>query len=369
MSTKLKNIIQTVIFALFLFGLAAFCWFKPSSDFSDVERRNLAQMPPVTLESIRSGEFMTAFEDYTLDQFPLRDDLRKIKAFTALNIFRHMDYNKYYVVNGSVSKMDPVLNTEDIANATKKFRFLYNRFIKDKNANVYISVIPDKNASMADMTGHLSMDYEALYAQVKKETGDFADYIDISTLLDINDYYNTDTHWRQEQIVDIASKLANEMGTSIPKDGYKVNELANPFKGVHFYQSALQLEPDTIRYLTSPTIDALQLHDRQNDKHLGVYNMDKANGKDPYEMFSSGNLSLVTITNPNATTDKKLVVFRDSFGSSIAPLLAQGYSEITLVDIRYMVSLFVGTHVDFENTDVLFLYSSLVLNESKDTFK
>ena len=81
-------------------------------------------------------------------------------------------------------------------------------------------------------------------------------------------------------------------------------------------------------------------------------------------MFLSGSLSLITIENPNATTDKELVIFRDSFGSSIAPLLVEGYAKVTLVDIRYVASDLVGRFVDFENQDVLFLYSTLVLNNS-----
>ena len=92
--------------------------------------------------------------------------------------------------------------------------------------------------------------------------------------------------------------------------------------------------------------------------------MEKAYGKDPYEMFLSGSLPLITIENPNATTDKELVIFRDSFGGSITPLLVEGYAKITLVDIRYITSDLVGMFVDFEDQDVLFLYSTLVLNSS-----
>ena len=98
---------------------------------------------------------------------------------------------------------------------------------------------------------------------------------------------------------------------------------------------------------------------------MPVYDMEKANGKDPYEMFLSGSISLVTIDNPNAKTDKELVLFRDSFGSSIAPLLATGYSKVTVVDIRYVQSAILGRFVNFENADILFLYSTLVLNNSE----
>jgi len=60
-----------------------------------------------------------------------------------------------------------------------------------------------------------------------------------------------------------------------------------------------------------------------------------------------------------------LVIFRDSFGSSIAPLFAQGYKKITLVDIRYMHPDMLEHYVEFENQDVLFLYSTLVLNNAE----
>ena len=92
--------------------------------------------------------------------------------------------------------------------------------------------------------------------------------------------------------------------------------------------------------------------------------MEKANGRDPYEMFMSGSDALLTVENPNCNNDKHLIMFRDSFGSSISPLFIESYSKITLIDIRYISSDMLGQFVNFENSDVLFLYSTLVLNNS-----
>ena len=39
-----------------------------------------------------------------------------------------------------------------------------------------------------------------------------------------------------------------------------------------------------------------------------------------------------------ADTEKELVIFRDSFGSSISPLLINYYSKITIIDNRYISS-------------------------------
>lgn len=96
----------------------------------------------------------------------------------------------------------------------------------------------------------------------------------------------------------------------------------------------------------------------------GVYDREKLEGKDMYETYLSGNQSVIRIENPNAETQRELVIFRDSFGSSVAPLLAEGYRSITLVDIRYFSPDMVGQFLSFEEQDVLFLYSTLVLNNS-----
>jgi len=70
------------------------------------------------------------------------------------------------------------------------------------------------------------------------------------------------------------------------------------------------------------------------------------------------------ITNPNVNNGKELVIFRDSFGSSLTPLLLDGYSKVTLVDIRYIASDLIGDYITFDDQDVLFVYSTSVLNSS-----
>ena len=68
------------------------------------------------------------------------------------------------------------------------------------------------------------------------------------------------------------------------------------------------------------------------------------------------------IENPNATTDRELIVFRDSFGSSLTPLLVQDYKTVTLVDLRYIPTDALGEKLSFHGQDVLFLYSTTLLN-------
>ena len=119
------------------------------------------------------------------------------------------------------------------------------------------------------------------------------------------------------------------MGTDI-KGEYTTNTLDNPFYGVYAGQYALPIKPDSIKYLTNKTINncIVTYYDTGMPVKGEMYNMEKAYSKDPYEMFLSGVAPLITIENPNANTDKELVLFRDSFGSSLAPLLAEGYKKL-----------------------------------------
>jgi len=110
----------------------------------------------------------------------------------------------------------------------------------------------------------------------------------------------------------------------------------------------------------------LKVYNAETASEIPVYDLNAAAGRDPYEMFLGGARSIITIKNPSAERERKIVVFRDSFGSSIAPLLAQGYSEIILVDIRYISPSALAKLIDFSQIDdALFLYSASVINNSE----
>jgi len=195
------------------------------------------------------------------------------------------------------------------------------------------------------------------------QSAPFMEYIPIDHLLELEDYYRTDTHWRQERIMDVAKHLGEAMGAEL-KGEYNEAVLDKPFYGVYCGQAALPLPAETLYYLTNDTLEGCSVYDHETGRHIGVYDLEKAGGQDPYEIFLSGSKSLLTIENPACDNGKELIIFRDSFGSSIVPLLAEGYSTVTVVDIRYMSSDMLGRFVDFHGQDVLFLYSTLVLNNS-----
>ena len=229
---------------------------------------------------------------------------------------------------------------------------------------MYYALIPDKNYFMAPAGGYPALDYEKLAQTMRQKLSPGMTEINLFSTLSLDCYYRTDPHWRQEALVPTAQYLAGQMGVSLGDD-YSETTLQRPYYGLYYGYAALPMQPDALTYLTSARMADYTVTNYESGRQSPVYDLDKAAGNDLYEVFLSGPVSLLTIQNPHARSRRELVIFRDSFGSSLAPLLAEGYSEITLVDIRYLPSARVGQFVDFTGKDVLFLYSTQVLNNSE----
>lgn len=362
MSDKIKNIIVTTIFSIFIVSMFIINLVKKDEEISISERRKLAIFPKFSLQTILSGDFMEEFEEYSLDQFIGRDTFRGIKARTLFNVFNQKDNNKIYVEENHAVKYDNVLKESEVENVATKINKLQSTLLKDMN--VFYSVIPDKNYFLADKYGYPKMDYSKMLNILKENIGD-AEYIDLFNVLSIEDYYSTDTHWKQECLDDVAKIFSEKM--NFVYEGIESIDEKSPFYGVYYGQSALPLQADTLKYVYNDSIKNAKvkyLNETTFKMEDGeLYTLDKFDGNAPYDLFLSGAKSLITIENNNALTDKELIIFRDSYGSSLTPLLISGYKKITVVDLRYIASPMLSRFVEFkENSDVLFLYCTDVIN-------
>ncbi|SHO43253.1 DHHW family protein [Anaerocolumna xylanovorans] len=364
MKEKLKYRIGIAALAITLFTGSAINCLKPQAEFSDSERRQLKKHPEWSFGSFLDNTYGDKFEDAAMDQFPFRDEFRRIKSYTLYDLFWEKDNNGIYIEDGYAAKLDYPLKEESVQNALTSFRYIYDTYLLGGSSKIYTCIVPDKGYYLAKQNGYPAMDYEKLYSKMK-DGMDYSGFIDIRNMLSIKDYYKTDTHWRQEDLGQTAKKIGEKMGIGDSLSGnYTVNTSKLPFYGVYYGQSALPLKSETIKYLTNDIIDSCKVYNYETGKTTGVYELNKLSGKDPYEMFLSGAAPLLTIENPKAIENKELIVFRDSFGSSLIPLLIEGYSKITVVDIRYVKSSILKDYIDFDNRDVLFLYSTLLLNDS-----
>ena len=140
--------------------------------------------------------------------------------------------------------------------------------------------------------------------------------------------------------------------------------LAGEFHGSYWGKTAEPLTADILSYISTPVLEGCTVYDYETDSTGGVYDFTAAE-KSPYDLFLGGPKALLRIENPAADNDRTLIVFRDSFGSSLVPLLAGGYRTVYVVDIRYMATDALARVTEFpEGADVLLLYSVAVLQNS-----
>ena len=360
---KVKTFGFAVLAAVWI-ALILGAWFAPAKDISEAERRKLAQMPRLSVETILNGKFMTAFEDFSLDQFPLRDAFRTLKAGFHYKVLRQGDNNGIYVVHDYAAKLEYPLNETSVDSALGKFNHIFETYLQDSDCEIFVSVVPDKSLYLARENGYPAMDYGKLFDRVKDRMN-WAEYVDLSDLLEAGSYYRTDTHWRQEKITEVAKRLCEAMGTGFFTDeDLKPVAVEKPFYGVYYGQAALPMKPESMYCLQNERIDGCTVYNYETGKTTAVYDMEKLESRDLYDIYLSGAAALLRIENPAAEGGRELVVFRDSFGSSLIPLLVKDYAVVTVVDTRYIAPNLLGQYVEFSAQDVLFLYSTLILNSS-----
>ena len=120
-----RNVICVITFLVFLGCMGLSCVFLPKETYSYTERRSLATMPTFTVKHIMDGSFMTQFEKYSLDHYPLRETFRSIKAAGNRYVFGKKENNGVYLADGYISTMEYPMNPSSLANAGKKLRYIY----------------------------------------------------------------------------------------------------------------------------------------------------------------------------------------------------------------------------------------------------
>lgn len=370
MSNKIKYIVTTVTFTVFIAFFVVLCILRAFHpvEYSNVEKRPLAQFPEnITVESVLNTKdedksTIKQFEKYTVDQFPFREFFRTCKAHFVLDVLHLKENNGYTVKNDSIIEIKQNFNEKNIKYSLSRLKYIYEKYLMENGGNKYISIVPDKNYFLGRDYGYPVRDYAWLKQQAQETLPDM-EYIDIMDTLSLDDYYLTDWHWSQPNLGETVDVLSEALGSAdrISKD-YQQNTMEG-FLGGYAAQSALYPNPEELVYLTNDVLDNLIVFDYETNKEYGIYDFEQFKGKEPYNFFLSGTRALLRIDNPNATTDDELIIFRDSFGSSITPLLAQGYKSVYVVDIRYVMPDMLGQLLDFQDKDVLFLYSATILEQ------
>ena len=356
MNDKIKDIVVTIIFLFTVISLFLINVIKEDTDISVAERRKLATMPELTTKSLFDGTYFKKFDSYVTDQFVERDAFRKIKIDIELST--KGEYNNLYMYDDYIVEEIFPLNTNSINNLTNKINYIKNTYLNN-NSNIYYTIIPDKNYFVNK--GNLKLDYNKLQDMMKSNLTSL-NYINIFDKLTLDNYYKTDTHWKQEDLFDVTKTIANQMNFDITNNN--VVNTVTTFKGSYAGRLSVTKDIDTIKTISNPSTLNSSVYNYETKKYTDIYDYTKINSLDKYDIYLSGAVPIIDIINNNTSSDKELIVFRDSYGSSLIPLLIEGYKKITVIDIRYISSKILNKYIDFNDQDVLFMYSILTINNS-----
>ena len=159
-------------------------------------------------------------------------------------------------------------------------------------------------------------------------------------------------------------------GEAVPLEDYSIENAASDFRGTFYSKCRYEKIPaDTIDIYSlknGANVTDVILNDGIEESHSdNIYFREFLEEKDTYCVFLGNNRAFTDIKT-DVENNKKLLVIKDSYANSFIPFLIQNYSEIAVIDLRYVktsISDFVNPD-DFDQT--LFLYNASTFAEDKN---
>lgn len=377
MKKKKASLLVIVLFLLFLFGMAALSLFTEDAAYIVNERRAAEPLPSLSFASLAEGDYSRRLESHLLDTLPFRESFRHLKNRFSHTILHLSDIDGLFLTeNGVAKKLSPV-DTALIAKNAAFFDRLITTYFPD-SAKVYLSLIPDKSYYARPATERSAFDSlarlldESLTAELCA--------IPLTDTLSLFSYYATDIHITQQGWFSPLSRLAEAMHFPSPLPEAFDEVPLGAFLGTLGAQAALSDEKDemTLFYDKSGIVASAEVlyPDGQSGRLYDTSLFAKSDDK--YDVFLRGETVgeegarvgnfFIKVTNPKAESERRLILFRDSFARAALPLFLAAYSEVILVDLR-APSLFYGENAaalfDDGRTDILFLVSAHTLNTTE----
>lgn len=363
-----------LLFGGILIGMQAAFWLLPHRSFSENEKRVLAQRPAVSAVGLADGSLFTDIEQYLSDHFPGRDTWVGVNAYLEQAEGRGAVDD---IVRGKNGWLFPAPLSDDRQTLQDNMQAI-TAFAQAQTVPVYLMAVPSAGAVVQDQLPALHLDYPDadMLEQERRIAGDSVHWLDVLGDFQSADdpdtlYYRTDHHWTTAGAYRAYRLLMQEQGeASVMEDAFEV-EWAPDFYGTSYSKSGLWLTPpDEISLWTDPGLQAeTMVYDgdgREPVVHEGMLFREYLEQADKYPVFLSGNHARVHIQT-NADTDKRLLVVKDSYAHALAPFLAEEYSTIDLIDLRYFKRQTISDWLR-ENPadDILFVYGLSSLAEDKN---
>lgn len=305
-----------------------------------------------------NDKFFDELDKYFSDHFVWRDEFRSLKAIFVNDVFMMDDNNKIFTEGDYIFEMDPTIKEASVDYFVKLTNSVIDKYFKDNE--IYYSIIPRKNDYLS-FNNHPDFKYQDMYQLLDAKLA--YPIIDLFEALSLDSYYRTDIHWRSEKLEAVTEVLMGAMGDEYHGIAFSKNTFS-PFYGALYAKVASNIEPDELIYLSSDELSDVKIYSLEADGEVPIYDLKELQGVDAYSVFVDGPSAYLEITNEKAKNDESLIIFRDSYTSSLLPHLMPNYKKIQVVDIRYIASQFLEQIAFEKDAKVLFIYGLEVINNS-----
>lgn len=366
---KKIQITGIVLFSLLLLVCSLATLVLPDRLQSDMENRDLATRPSLSLHSVRSGTFQTNYETYLSDQMLFRDSWVSLASCIEYAEGKK-DINNVYMASQGYLIEKTEKNAVDKEQVEENTMYLTD-FLNDSAEvlgadHVRCLMVPSKATVLADkLPAYAAYETEdSLIASIKKSLEQPEVFLDLRPILSAHSeeyiFYRTDHHWTTLGAFYAYQALQASLEKKAPEiNDYQRESAFADFYGTTYNKAHIPVKQDTVEIFHSKKEQPLSVVRAGENTVDSCYFRDKAlQGFNRYDVFFGGNTSRITI-DTKAGTGKTLLVLKDSFANCFVPFLTEEYDRIILLDYRYGKQA-VSQVVEENNgvTDVLVLYNT-----------
>ncbi|MCL2108814.1 MAG: DHHW family protein [Oscillospiraceae bacterium] len=349
---------------------------KEAVVFSEIENRYLARFPQLSVETVLNNEFMKGFEDWADDRVVGRVEWIKLRNNLELALNK-TEISGVFITDERLMQIWAKPDYDSIdktLNAVNSFAERHSEtpvyfMLAPTSLGIYADTLPP-SAPVNSQRDFIKYCYEYL-AEVTP--------IDVATPLEEHRehyiYYRTDHHMTSLGSYISYTAAAPILGERPLEMGrFNIENVSNSFLGT-LYSLTLndRVTPDVISVYTlsdgDPAVTVTKNDGPEVEAHPGLYFEEFLEVKDKYSYFLGPNSPLVEITSDSATTEKRLLLFKDSYAHSLVPFLAKNYKHITMVDMRYINSSYRRLFNVEDYDAVLFVYNVITFSEDTGLLK
>lgn len=355
--------ISAIIFFLVITVIPLLIIILPKKEFSENENRVLTAFPSFTWDNIQSGKFMKDFEGFFSDHFIMRDEWIATKTQAELLAGKKEVNGVFILKDRLIQKVEDYDRTLVAKNVSA-----INGFAKRVKIPCTMMLIPTACEIQKDQLDpnvpvlNQKMLIESVYSRMAGQLSTVDVYSPLYASKDEYIYYKTDHHWTSLGAYLGYSAASRSLGyQTISLNSFDIQHASHDFYGT-LYSKVIydKTGPDTIDYYSYPkgtTVSKVVVDTGSSKKNYdSMYFREYLSQKDKYSSSLGSNQPFVTV-HSNAKSGKKLLVIKDSYANSLVPFLTQHYSEITMVDLRY-INVNLNEKLSLDDYDqILFAYN------------